>query len=177
MTSIDKGYVHVYTGNGKGKTTAAFGLALRAAGNSLKTVVVQFMKGKHYSELDSVKLFGSLIKIEQYGHPTFCGFTDPPDAKDVQRAQAALSRLKELYKEPPCDIIIADEIITAMMFKLLDEQEVLDLIKEKPEGIELVLTGRGATPSIIEAADLATEMRELKHYYTKGIQARKGIES
>jgi cob(I)alamin adenosyltransferase len=177
MKSIGKGYVHVYTGDGKGKTTAALGLALRAAGCSLKTHIIQFMKGQHYSELAAVKMLKGLVKIEQFGHPTFCKTVDPPDSKDVERARAAVSRIQDIMAEKSCDILVADEIITAGLFKLIDQADILDLIHRKPEGMELILTGRGAQEQIIDAADLVTEMKEVKHYYTQGIQAREGIEN
>jgi cob(I)alamin adenosyltransferase len=172
-----KGFVQVYTGNGKGKTTAALGLALRAAGYGLKTIMVQFMKGQHYSELDSVKMLGGLVTIEQFGHPQFCRMTDPPDTEYVQRARAALERIREIIEGNACDILILDEALTAVMFKLITEDQVLGVIKSKPAAMELVITGRGATPAVIDAADLVTEMQDIKHYYNKGVQARKGIES
>jgi cob(I)alamin adenosyltransferase len=177
MKSIGKGYVHVYTGDGKGKTTAALGIALRAAGCSLKTHIIQFMKGLHYSELEAVRMLGGRVKIEQFGHPTFCTIDDPPDSQDVERARAALERIQNLMEENSCDVLIADEIITAGLFKLIDQDDILDLIQRKPDGMELILTGRGAQEKIIEAADLVTEMKEVKHYYTQGVQARKGIEN
>lgn len=176
MNQIGCGYTHVYTGNGKGKTSAALGLALRAAGHDLKTCIVQFMKGQHYGELDSVKLLSGLVSIEQYGNPTFCRFTDPPDEDDVNRARSALDRVRELMSSGSCDVLVADEIITAVLFKLISEEDVLEIMREKPHGIELVLTGRGATKPMIDAADLATEMKEIKHYYTNGVPARAGIE-
>jgi cob(I)alamin adenosyltransferase len=177
VSGIGRGYVHIYTGNGKGKTTAALGLALRAAGRSLKTCIVQLMKGQSYGELDGVKMLSSLIMIEQFGHPHFCRFTEPPEEKDVQRAKAALKRIEEIMASKACDLLIADEAVTAMLFNLITEDDILSLIKKKPHGMELVLTGRGATPSLIDAADLVTEMQDIKHYYTRGVQARKGIES
>jgi cob(I)alamin adenosyltransferase len=177
MTSMGKGYVHIYTGSGKGKSTAALGLALRAAGSGMKTRLVQFMKGRHYGELDAVKMTGGLITIEQFGHPSFCSFGKDPDPADVERARSALSRLKELMHNRACDILVADELITASLFGLVTEEDVLGVMKDKPPGMELVLTGRGATQRMIEAADLVTEMHEVKHYYSAGVQARKGIES
>jgi cob(I)alamin adenosyltransferase len=177
MKTIGKGYVHIYTGNGKGKTTAALGLALRAAGRGLKTHLVQFMKGRNYGELEGVKMTGGRITIEQFGDPSFCTFTETPDPKDVKRACSALARIHELMKAHACVILIADEVITACMFKLITEDDILDAIRAKPEGMELVLTGRGATERMIEAADLVTEMKEIKHYYIKGVEAREGIES
>jgi cob(I)alamin adenosyltransferase len=177
MDKLDRGYIHIYTGDGKGKTTAALGLALRGAGCGLKTRFVQFMKGRHYSELEGVKMLQGLVAIEQYGHPTFCRITDPPDPEDVKRARAGLDRLWELFEARGCDILVADELVTAVKFGLVSEADVLGLMKAKPAGMELVLTGRGATPALIDAADLVTEMCEIKHYYQKGVDARCGIES
>ena len=177
MSRIGKGYVQIYTGNGKGKTTAALGLSLRAAGHGLKTIIVQFMKGQHYCELESVNMLKGLITIEQFGHPQFCRLTDPPDAADVNRAQAALMRIREIISTKACDVMVLDEATTAVMYNLIKDSDLLGLIKDKPAGMELVLTGRGATPALIEAADLVTEMKDIKHYYNKGVQARKGIES
>jgi len=177
MKSIGNGYVHIYTGNGKGKTTAALGLSMRAAGHGLKTRIVQFMKGQHYGELYSVKMTGGLVTIEQFGHPTFCKFNAKPDPEDVKRARLALARIHELMQTQACDILVADEMVTASLFKLISEDDVLDVIRGKPEGMELILTGRGATGRMMEAADLVTEMKEIKHYYAKGIGSREGIES
>ena len=177
VNGLGRGCIHLYTGDGKGKTTAALGLALRAAGSGLTTCIVQFMKGRHYSELESVKKLGGLVTIEQYGHPDFCRVTDPPDPGDVQRARAGLARLKSIIEARSCDILVADEMITAMKFGLLSEDDVTGIMGDKPEGMELVLTGRGATAALIDKADLVTEMREVKHYYQKGVDARDGIES
>lgn len=174
---LEKGYIQIYTGNGKGKTTAALGLALRAAGCGVRTCIVQFMKGQHYSELDAVKLLGGLVTIEQFGHPSFCRMVDPPDPEDVKRAKEAFARLEAIMDSGECRILIADEIVTSMKFGLISEEDVLDLMKKKPETMELILTGRGATENLIQAADLVTEMVEIKHYYQKGIQARCGIEN
>jgi cob(I)alamin adenosyltransferase len=177
VSRIGKGYIQIYTGNGKGKTTAALGLSLRAAGHGLKTIIVQFMKGRHYGELDSVKMLNGLITIEQFGHPEFCRLTDPPDAADVKRAQAALKRIREIISAKACDVLIIDEGMTAVMFNLIKESDLLELVNDKPPGMELVLTGRGATPALVEVADLVSEMKDIKHYYNKGVQARKGIEN
>lgn len=177
MNLLGKGYIHIYTGNGKGKTTAALGLALRAAGNGLKTIVVQFMKGQHYSELEAVKMTGGLIAIEQFGHPTFCRFGETPDPADMERAASAFGRVRELMATRVCDILIADEIITSALFRLISEEDILEVMKDKPDGMELILTGRGATERMIEEADLVSEMQEIKHYYLVGVNARKGIEN
>ena len=178
MSNIGVGYVQIYTGDGKGKTTAALGLALRAAGRGLRTCIVQFMKGQVYGELDGVKMLGGLVSIEQLGHPQFCKMTDPPDPANVLRAKDALSRLQEHMSAKTCHILIGDEAVTAVMFGLIREDDLLELITKRPYGMELILTGRNAGPRLIEAADLVTQMVDIKHYYnTRGIQARKGIEN
>lgn len=177
MRGIAKGYVQIYTGNGKGKTTAALGLALRASGHNLRTIIIQFMKGQHYCELESVKMLGGLVSIEQFGHSQFCRLTDPPDEADVKRAQAAIKRVYEIMNARQCSLLVLDEAITAVMFKLISEEQLIGIISSKPSAMELILTGRGATQKIIDAADLVTEMKDIKHYYSRGVQARKGIES
>jgi cob(I)alamin adenosyltransferase len=177
VSGIGKGCVHIYTGNGKGKTTAALGLALRAAGHGLKTIMVQFMKGQHYGELDSVKNLGGLVTIEQFGHPQFCRLTDPPDEADVRRAQSAMKRVNEIISRKECNILVLDEVMTAMMFNLITEAQVYEIIRSRPSGMEVVLTGRSVNTNLYDAADLVTEMQDIKHYYHKGVQARKGIES
>ncbi|MDP8255169.1 MAG: cob(I)yrinic acid a,c-diamide adenosyltransferase [Candidatus Alcyoniella australis] len=179
MTSnapIGRGYVQVYTGNGKGKTTAALGLALRAAGRGIKTYIGQFMKGQLYGELKGAQMLGGLVTIEQFGRDEFVHVTKPPDPRDVDKAQQCLAALRKALISGEYSIVVADEINTALWFGLLSIEQALELIKLRPEGIELVLTGRYAPESLIEAADLVTEMREVKHYYTNHVPARDGIE-
>lgn len=174
---LGRGYVHIYTGDGKGKTTAALGLALRAAGSGLRTYIVQFMKGQYYGELDSVKMLSPYVVMEQFGTSGFLEFKDTPDPDHVMHAHKAMERVSELMDTTEYNIIIADEIITAMLFHLIQEGDILKLMGKKPYGVEFVITGRGATESLIDKADLVTEMREIKHYYnTQGVIARKGIE-
>jgi len=170
------GRVQVYTGNGKGKTTAALGLAFRAAGAGLRTYVGQFMKGMKYSELDSAALTAGAVTIEQYGHPEFCqvGKTSP---EDKRLAAEGLSRIRAAIASGLYDIVVMDEVCTTLFFKLLTVEEILDVIQSKPDGLELVLTGRYAPESLIAAADLVTEMKEIKHYYEKGVPSRVGIEN
>lgn len=172
---MNKGFVQVYTGNGKGKTTAALGLAFRAMGYGMKVYIGQFMKGQRYGELESAKRFSDCLKIEQFGENTFVHI-DNPEPKDIENARRGLLKVREAMNSGHYDIVVADEIITAVHYKLISEDEVLSLIKEKPENVELVLTGRYATQRIIESADLVTEMKEIKHYFQKGILARDGIE-
>lgn len=169
-----EGYVQVYTGNGKGKTTAAIGLAVRAAGANLKVYIAQFVKGMHYSELDSLKRFEDLITIKQYGRDCFI-FNDPKE-EDIQCARDGLKEVENIIMSGEYDVVILDEINIALYYKLFPLEDVIRLIKNKPKHVELVLTGRYAPEEIIELADLVTEMREIKHYYEKGIMARSGIE-
>ncbi len=170
----DKGYVHLYFGNGKGKTTAAIGLALRAAGCGLKVYIAQFVKGMKYSELDSLAKLKDSITVKQYGRG--CYIRRQATEKDVEAAQKGLADVKKIIASGKYDMVILDEITIAEFFKLISVQDILDIISSKPDNVELVLTGRKADYRIIDAADLVTEMVEVKHYYTKGIEARKGIE-
>ncbi len=169
-----KGYVQVYTGNGKGKTTAAIGLAVRAVGANLKVFIGQFVKGMHYSELDSLKKFEGQIVVKQFGRDCFI-YNDPTE-EDIKRAKDGLDEVKEIINSGKFDVVILDEIHIALYYKLFPVEDVLDIIKNKPESVELILTGRFAPQEIIDAADLVTEMREIKHYYQKGVVAREGIE-
>jgi len=173
---MEKGYVQIYTGNGKGKTTAALGLALRAAGYGMKTYIGQFMKGQHYGELDAIKMLKGLVTIEQYGLQEFCIPENPPNAKQVKAACDGLEKMREVIKSEKYGIVVMDEITTAIYFKLIDLSGVVELVKSKPKSLELVITGRYAPDELIALADLVTEMKEVKHYYKKGIVARDGIE-
>lgn len=173
---LKKGLVQVYTGDGKGKTTAAIGLAMRALGNGLKVYMIQFMKGQiFYGELKIASDYAPNFVIEQKGRPDFVNPKNP-DPLDVKLAREALSRAREVLTEGKYDIVILDEINVAVKFGLISLQDVIDLIRVKPEQVELVLTGRYADPEIIKLADLVTEMKAIKHYYDKGVQAREGIE-
>jgi cob(I)alamin adenosyltransferase len=174
--SLGQGYIQVYTGNGKGKTTAALGLAVRAAGHRLRTVIVQFMKGWiDYGELQGVRMLAPYVEIHQAGRDTFVNRKDP-DPEDVRLAQEGWLLAKGIIFGGKADIVVLDEINCAMDFGLLPVEEVVEVLRNKPAGMELVLTGRGAPPAIIEIADLVTEMREVKHYYAKGVDARVGVE-
>jgi cob(I)alamin adenosyltransferase len=170
------GYVQVYTGNGKGKTTAALGLALRAAGHGLRTYFGQFLKGQHYGELDAVEKLSPLIRIERFGREGFLHITDGPDDEDIRRAREGLGRCREAMLSGRYDIVVLDEVNTAVLLKVLTVEEVLGLLDERPEAVELVLTGRGAPEAVIHRADLVTEMKDIKHYYDRGVKAREGIE-
>lgn len=168
-----KGYIHLYTGNGKGKTTAAIGLAVRSAGAGKKVFIAQFVKGMHYAELDSLKRFPE-IEIKQFGLD--CFIKQKPTEKDIEAARTGLNEVTAAIGNNSYNIVILDEICIALFYNLFGVDEVLSLLKNKPEQMEIVLTGRYAPNELIEISDLVTEMKEIKHYYTSGIQARKGIE-
>jgi len=173
---MEKGLIQVYTGNGKGKTTAALGLALRAVGCGLKVFVVQFMKGSvDYGEQVSAARLAPDLKLVKIGREGFVSKSHP-DPEDVQRAQEGLSLAREAVASGAYDIVILDEINQAVDFDLISLTDLLRLIDSKPGTVELVLTGRNARSEVLERADLVTEMVEAKHYYKKGVQARKGIE-
>jgi len=177
MLRLIKSYIQVYTGNGKGKTTAALGQALRAAGSGLKTFIVRFMKDFPYGELESIQHLSEWVKVEQYGNDTFVFDHVPPKESDLRAAKHGLDRAKEAMLGGKYDIVIMDEVCVAIYFGLLKTKDVVVLLEEKPVHVELILTGRYCPPEIIEKADLVTEMKEIKHYYQKGVLARKGIES
>jgi len=175
MPDLEKGLVQVYTGNGKGKSSAAFGLALRAIGRGLQVYIIQFIKGGFdYGELYIVNKLPNL-KLKAFGRGKFVT-EKPPGKEDVKLAEEALALAEEVVKSGEYDIVILDEINVALNLKLINLEKVLELVKNKPKHVELILTGRYAPNEIIEAADLVTEMREVKHPYNKGFQARKGIE-
>lgn len=171
-----RGYIQVYTGKGKGKTTAALGLALRAAGHGLKTYIGQFLKGQDYGELRSVQKLSPWIELAQFGRKGFIHVTKDPDQEDFDRAKSGLAKCSEAMLSGKYDIIILDEINVAIYFKLITEKEIHDFLDRKPENIEVILTGRYAPDSIVERADLVTGMEEIKHYHRKGVHAREGIE-
>jgi cob(I)alamin adenosyltransferase len=173
---IGKGYIQVYTGDGKGKTTASLGLAVRAAGHGLRTVIVQFMKGWiDYGELAGVKMLSPFVEIRQAGRDTFVN-RRAPDPEDVRLAREGWEYARDVIRGREADIVVLDEINCALAYGLLPLDEVLAVVRSKPDGLELILTGRGAPPEMVAAADLVTEMRDVKHYYNAGIDARAGIE-
>lgn len=173
-----EGRFQLYTGNGKGKTTAALGLAVRAACSGMKVYIGQFMKGQDYSELILSERFPETITIEQYGTPKLLCKGEKPSAEDTAAARNGLLKLKEAMLSSIFDMIIADELNVTVYLGLLDKDTVLEVLKKRPDNVELVVTGRYAPDSFIELADLVTEMREVKHYYeTENLLARKGIEN
>ncbi|TET71094.1 MAG: cob(I)yrinic acid a,c-diamide adenosyltransferase [Candidatus Aminicenantes bacterium] len=171
-----KGYIQVYTGDGKGKTTAALGLALRAAGYKHKVYIGQFLKGQKYGELLSAKKLSPYITIEQFGRKGFIHVTKDPDEEDIKRAKRGLKKCLEAMLSRKYRIITLDEINVAVDLNLITEEEVHEFLDKRPEDVEIILTGRYAPPSFLKRADLVTEMKEKKHYYKKGVKAREGIE-
>ena len=171
-----KGHIQVYTGDGKGKTTAALGLALRAAGYKHKVYIGQFLKGQEYGELLSAKKLQPYVTIEQFGRKGFIHVTKDPDEEDIKRARRGLKKCREAMLSRKYRIIIMDEINVAVELNLLTEEEVHKLLDNKSEDVEIIMTGRYAPPSFLKRADLVTEMKEKKHYYKKGVRAREGIE-
>lgn len=171
---LEKGYIQVYTGNGKGKTTASLGLILRATCAGNKAFMGQFMKGQDYSELKAEQYLPGL-RMEQFGGVEF--LHGKPTEKDIEDAKKGLARMKEIVESGEYDLIVFDEINTTLFFGLLSVKEVLEVINLKKENAEIVMTGRYAPQEIIDRADLVTEMKEIKHYYNDGVASRVGIEN
>jgi len=194
--SLERGYVQVYTGNGKGKTTAALGLSIRAIGRGLKVLMIQFMKHWGYGEHLAVRRLEPDLRIEQVGKPYLIAREgeldeetramigkdvvifppgEPPE-EVVRLAQSGLARAREALEKGEADIVVLDEINVALHYGILQVHEVLDLLDARPLNVEIVLTGRGAPRDIIDYADLVTKMCEVKHYFADGVQSRRGIE-
>jgi len=168
------GYVHVYTGEGKGKTTAALGLALRAAGAGWRVFIGQFAKAADTSELNALGRFADRITVRQFGSGRF--LHGRPKDEDLDAAGRGMAEARTALNSGDYALVILDEANTGPMLDLFDPEDLLELIAEKPPQVELVLTGRWADPRVVERADLVTEMREVKHYYHAGVAARAGIE-
>ena len=173
---LEQGRLQVYTGNGKGKTTAALGLALRAVGRGLRVHLMQFMKGQSYSELNSLTRLAPELTFEQVGRDSFIRKGEAT-AVDIAMAGEALARAFPLVTSGDYDVVILDELNCAIYFDLVPLADVLELIRRRAPRTELVITGRNAPPELIDLADLVTEMCEIKHYYHLGQDARPGIES
>jgi cob(I)alamin adenosyltransferase len=169
-----KGCVQVYTGNGKGKTTAAIGLAVRALGAGIKVFFAQFLKSGDYSEIQILQKIES-ITCRQYGIGGF--ITRTPSSEDIAAARFGIEDAIRAMKSGDYGVVILDEANVACGLGLISKEDLMSLVYERPPTAELVLTGRGAPPELIAAADLVTEMREIKHYFNSGVKARKGIES
>ena len=177
MNKLKQGFVQIYTGNGKGKSTAAIGQAVRAAGFGLKTYIAQFMKEYPYNELVSLRHLSQWIAVEQFGGDEFVYKKELPGKIELEKASRGLQTARKEMLSGKFDIIILDEAIVAIYFKLIDTKDLIEFIKSKPENVELIFTGRYCPEELIELADLVTEMKEVKHYYQKGITSRRGIES
>jgi len=169
---MEKRYIQLYTGEGKGKTTASIGLCIRALGAGWKVLFVQFLKQGEYSEIKSLKRFEPQIKIAQFGIGKFV--RGKPSNEEIKMAQEGIEFVKEQMKY--YDLVVLDEINVAVHFNVISLDKILDLIKRRPQSTELVLTGRWAKEELIEVADLVTEMRPIKHYFKKGVKSRTGIE-
>ncbi|AIS51510.1 Cob(I)yrinic acid a,c-diamide adenosyltransferase BtuR [Thermoanaerobacter kivui] len=175
---MKKGYVQVYTGDGKGKTTAALGLAFRAVGRGMKVIMFQFLKGMATGELKTAELLKPNFEIRRFAEAKkFTWDLTKEEFEELkQKVKSEYNQLLDILKSGDYDIVIVDEAMAAIHRGLLTVEEVVRLIDEKPETVELVLTGRSAPQEIIEKADLVTEMKEIKHYFKKGVPVRVGIE-
>ena len=169
-----RGYIQVYTGNGKGKTTAAIGLAIRAAGAGLKVYMAQFIKKGDYSEIKALRRFSDLITVEQFGLGRF--MDGKPLPEDIAAAQKGLKQVKSIMASEEYNVIILEEANVAAKYGLIRVQDLVGLMINKPFDLELVITGRYASGRVIEIADLVTEMMPVKHYFERGVPARVGIE-
>lgn len=177
MEKLNRGYIQIYTGNGKGKTTAAIGQSIRAAGFGLKTFIIQFMKEFPYNEIKLLQKLDEWIEIIQCGKDDFVYKKELPSNEEIEKVRKGLNDAKEKMISGKYDLIILDEVCVAIYFKLFTTNEILEFVKSKPENVELILTGRYCPQELIDVADLVTEMKEVKHYYQKGVLARQGIES
>lgn len=173
VSMTNKGYIHIYTGNGKGKTTAAFGLAIRALCAGKKIYIGQFVKSMKYNETRIADFFAN-ITIEQLGRGCFLDHN--PQQIDCDMAQNALLKCTEIMASGKYDLVILDELTIAIYFGLLSEQQVVEAIEKRNPATEIVITGRYAPQSLIDIADLVTDMQEVKHYYTQGVLSRNGID-
>ncbi len=170
----EQGHIQVYTGDGKGKTTAALGLALRAAGAGARVFIAQFAKGRPTAELASLSRLSDLITIKQYGRDSF--IVGEPGAEDIQAAQQGLDEAQKVIISGEYPLVILDEANVAVDLGLFSVEALLATVEAKPKHVEIVITGRNAHKRIIERADLVTEMRQIKHYYSKGVKGRTGID-
>jgi len=169
-----KGYIQIYTGNGKGKTTAAIGLVLRAVGACKKVFFAQFAKGQIYSEVKALQQLNPLVEARRYGLSGF--IRDTPSQADIECARKGLQEVSEVIFSGQYDMVVLDEANIAIFYNLFSVDELIKVLQQKPDETEIIITGRYAAPKLIEFADLVTEMKEIKHYYQKGVEARLGIE-
>lgn len=177
MPDVRRGLIIVNTGPGKGKTTAAMGTALRAVGQGMRVLMLQFLKGSwHYGELDAVQAFGDKFVMKQMGRGFVKVGSEKPDAEDVRMVEDAWGEAEQAMQSGSWDLVILDEINYAISYGMLDPAKVVEGLKKKPEMVHVILTGRNAHPTIVELADTVTEMRQVKHAYEKGVMAQRGIE-
>ncbi|PID60322.1 MAG: cob(I)yrinic acid a,c-diamide adenosyltransferase [Ignavibacteriae bacterium] len=176
MSKLEKGLIQVYTGNGKGKSTAAIGQAIRSAGFGLKVYILQFMKDFPYNELNILEKLKDSITIKKIGKDDWVFRKEKPPVNEIKEAEDALNEAHKEMLSGNYDVIILDEVLVAIYFGLLTEKNVLEFIENKPNNVELILTGRYCPKKIIAKADLVTEMKEIKHYYQKGTTSRQGID-
>ncbi len=169
-----KGYIQIYTGNGKGKTTAALGLAIREAGAGGKVFIGQFLKSGNYSEITALKKFATQITVEHYGLGRFV--KGHPAMEDIEAGMRGYKRVTEIIEKGGYDLVILDEGNVAVKYNIFSEKDLLDIFDRKPDHVEIVVTGRGATQAVIDRADMVVEMKAVKHYFDKGVKARIGIE-
>jgi cob(I)alamin adenosyltransferase len=177
MADVRRGLIIVNTGPGKGKTTAAMGTALRAVGQGLRVLMLQFLKGSwHYGELDAVQAFGDNFVMKQMGRGFVKVGAEKPDPEDVRMVEEAWAEAEKAIQSGEWDLVVLDEINYAISYGMLDPARVVESLQKKPEQVHVILTGRNAHPTIIEIADTVTEMRQVKHAYEKGVMAQRGIE-
>jgi cob(I)alamin adenosyltransferase len=177
MADIRRGLIMVNTGPGKGKTTAAMGTALRAVGQGMRVLMLQFLKGSwHYGELDAVRAFGDKFTMKQMGRGFVKVGAEKPDPEDVRLVESAWAEGEQAIHSGQWDLVILDEINYAISYGMLDAARVVAALEKRPEMVHVILTGRNAHPSIVEMADTVTEMRQVKHAYEKGVEAQRGIE-
>jgi|SRR5215467_14257685 len=177
MADVRRGLIIVNTGPGKGKTTAAMGTALRAVGQGMRVLMLQFLKGSwHYGELDAVKAFGDMFVMKQMGRGFVKVGAEKPEAEDVRMVEEAWDEADRAIHSNEWDLVILDEINYAISYGMLDPGRVAQSLKNKAELLHVILTGRNAHPTIVELADTVTEMRQVKHAYEKGVMAQRGIE-
>ncbi len=177
MADVHRGLIIVNTGPGKGKTTAAMGTGLRAVGNGMKVLMLQFLKGSwHYGELDAVKAFGDNFVMKQMGRGFVKVGGAETAAEDIQMVEQAWQESREAIMSGKWGLVILDEVNYAISYDMLDPAKVVETLKQKPEQVHVILTGRNAHPTIIELADTVTEMKQVKHAYEKGVLAQRGIE-
>jgi cob(I)alamin adenosyltransferase len=177
MNDVRKGLIIVNTGPGKGKTTAAMGTAVRAVGNGMRVLMLQFLKGSwHYGELDAVTAFGDKFVMKQMGRGFVKVGGAETDPEDVRMVEEAWAEAEQAILSGQWDLVILDEINYAISYKMLDPERVAEILRRKPPMVHVILTGRNAHPTIVDLADTVTEMREVKHAYQKGILAQRGIE-